>query len=278
MSLFEKIVHALQYEIETPKSYGLFHISFLIATIVAAILLVIFFHDSSEKTFRKILFAIWITMVALEIYKQTVFSMSVTDGAAVWDFQWYAFPFQFCSTPLYALPFIIFLKEGRVRDAFMTFFSGFSLFAGLAVMFYPNDVFISMLGIDIQTMVHHGSQVAIGVLVAAHSRKRTNLKALLGSLFVFYAFTAVAMVLNISVYSYFTASGIDESFNMFYISPYFDCTLPVLSSIYKMVPYAAFLVIYIFGFSFVSALFYSIEKGITKLCAIIKSKVVTKKC
>lgn len=274
MSFFEKIIYALQYEIERPQNFGVFHLAFLAATITASVLLVILFKDSSDKTLRKILFAIWIVMLLLEIYKQTVFSMNVTDGVADWSYQWYAFPFQFCSTPLYALPFIIFLKEGWLRESFIAFFASFSLFAGLAVMIYPNDVFTSMLGINIQTMVHHGSQVAIGVLVAAHKRKRANIHHLFGSLAIFYGFTIVAMLMNYFVHDYFIANGLtDQAFNMFYISPYYPCTLPVLSDIYAAVPYPAFLCIYAIGFAIVAALFFAIERGVYCLCKSIKKFV-----
>lgn len=271
MSFFEKFIHFLQYEIERPQTFGVFHLAFLAATIIASVLLVIFFKDSSDKTLRRILFGIWIVMVLLEVYKQLVFSMHVTDGVADWNYQWYAFPFQFCSTPLYALPFIIFLKEGWLRESFIAFFASFSLFAGIAVMIYPNDVFIGTLGINIQTMVHHGSQVAIGVLVAAHKRKRTDLHHLFGSLMIFYGFTIIAIISNISVHNYFVANQItDESFNMFFISPYYPCTLPVLSSIYAALPYPAFLAIYIIGFALVAAIFFGIERGIYYICRKVK--------
>jgi hypothetical protein len=52
---------------------------------------------------------------------------------------------------------------------------------------------------------------------------------------------------------------------MFFVSPYFDCTLPVLSAIYPKVPYIAFLLIYNIGFAIVSLIVYSIQKLIIKL-------------
>ena len=276
MSVFQKIIEFLQTQFANeyvPKSFDYFHIFFLTLTIVSTVLLVIFFRNTSNKNMRFILFVIWIIMVLFEIYKQIVFSVSFDDNVAVWKYQWYSFPFQFCSTPLYALPFIIFLKDGKIRDSFICFFSGFSLFAGIAVMIYPNDVFIPTIGVCIQTMIHHGSQVAIGILVAAHNRKRLNLKHLLGSLIVFYCFTAVAMGLNEVLYEYFVTNGItDQSFNMFFISPYYDCTLPILSIVHDKVPFWGFRLIYIFGFTFVSALIYFIEKGIIKLFSLIPTK------
>lgn len=272
MSFFERMLHFLQAEMETPTNFSLFHVCFLLLTLGAAVLLVLRYRNASQRTVRTICLVVWVTIVSLEIYKQLVFSMTVTDGVAGWDYQWYAFPFQFCSSPLYALPFVIFLKDGLLRRFFITFLSTFSLFAGLAVMLYPNDVFIPMIGINIQTMIHHGSQVALGVFLAAHTRKETRPIHLLGAVAVFAAFSAIAMGLNEAVYAYITSRGMDDSFNMFYISPHYSCTLPVLSGIYDKVPYPLFLLIYLLGFGVIAALFFGIEKGVTALAGLKRKK------
>jgi hypothetical protein len=273
MSAFEEFLHLLQKTMERPENFGLFHICFLILTAVFAVLLICFFRNGSEKTVRRLLLGVWLTIVCLEIYKQLVFSMQVENGVATWNYQWYAFPFQFCSTPLYALPFIIFLKDGWLRRSFMIFFTGFSMFAGIAVMMYPNDVFVPMIGINIQTMIHHGSQVAIGAFLVAYGRKHFKLKYLAGSLLIFACFAAVAMLLNEGVHDMIVNRGLDDEFNMFYISPHYPCTLPVLSIVYDKMPYAVFLPVYLLGFSFISAVFFCIEKGIVSLSSFLYNKV-----
>jgi len=68
----------------------------------------------------------------------------------------------------------------------------------------------------------------------------------------------------------------DETFNMFYISWKFDCTLPVLSAIYPKVPYVVFLLLYIIGFSIAAAIVMSVAYGIKMLYGKIKgAKVAT---
>ena len=42
--------------------------------------------------------------------------------------------------------------------------------------------------------------------------------------------------------------AIQEEFNMFFISPYVDCPMPVFDIVYKNVPYIIFLLTYIVGF------------------------------
>jgi len=267
MNIFEKIVYTLQADMETPTTFGLWHITSVILMIGLCVLLVWRFGNASDKTLRRILLIAWLAIFLSEVYKQIIFSFDFDGTAASWSYTWYAFPFQFCSTPLYALPLAVFLKDGRARNAVLTFLSTFSLFAGLAVMIYPNDVFISTIGINIQTMLHHGSQVVIGVLIAVHERRRTSKRQFVHGVAVFAAFTLIAMGLNIAMHYIHLANGIDATFNMFYISPFHDCTLPVLSIFYPLLPYPLFLICYLAGFSLVAALVYGIQYGIIKKAA-----------
>ena len=141
----------------------------------------------------------------------------------------------------------------------------FSLFAGLAVFVYPNDVFIETIGINIQTMIHHGSQIVFGIFFASYFRKKLNLKRFLSSIAVFAVFCSIAIILNIIIHHAFIANGIDETFNMFYISPYYPCTLPILSTVYEKVHYSLFIILYIFGFALVAYIIYNIENLIINL-------------
>lgn len=266
MNFFERILYLLQADMESPVSYGVWHICFLLLTVAASAFAVWRFRDASEKTLRRVLLTVWVVLVALEVYKQLVYSLSVSDQTASWSYQWYAFPFQFCSTPLYVLPFAIFPRSERVRSAVMSFLATFSLFGGLAVMAYPGDVFISMIGINIQTMVHHGSQLVLGALMVAWNRRSMDKVFFARGVTVFAMLASVAMLLNIGVHAALAAAGMgDTTFNMFFISPYHPCTLPVLSAIYPLVPYPVFLGLYLFGFSVVAGIVFALEKGILHL-------------
>lgn len=266
MNTFEKIIHFLEPEMTRPTNYGWFHLMFFGIMVLSTILLCVFFKNCQDKTFRRIMLIGWVIMLTLEIYKQVIFSFDLSDaGTVTWEYQWYAFPYQLCSTPLYVLPFIAFMKDCKVRDAFAAYMSLFSIFGGLAVYFYPNDVFVQTIGINIQTMVHHGLQIVLGVFCTVYYRKRFNIKYLLKSVAVFAGAVALAILLNEAVYSAFIANGIDDTFNMFYISRHFECTLPILSAIYPKVPYIVFGLIYILGFAVISVILYFIQKGIILL-------------
>ena len=86
------------------------------------------------------------------------------------------------------------------------------------------------------------------VAVQFGSRKlfdEVNLKFrnLLYGFLVFLIFVFIANTMNITFYK----TGIigDETFNMFYISPYFISRLPVYDTIQKSMPYFIYLLIYL---------------------------------
>ena len=266
MLLLEKIISILEYKVSTPTVFGTYHLCCLALVAIVAALFVWRFKDASDKFIRKLLFAIWCVITVLEIIKQIEGAYFVNDcGIPTWSYLWHSFPLQFCSTPYYCLPFIVFLPDGFWRRSFIAFFASFSLFAGLVVMIYPGDVYCATLFLDVQTMLHHGAMVALGILMAAHNRRQMNKRYFLGSLLIFYAFAAVALILNELLYYLVLVDLPSEAVNLFFISRHYDCTLPLLSDVYRAVPYGVYLVVYFAGFTLASALIYFAEKGILAL-------------
>ena len=130
-----------------------------------------------------------------------------------------------------------------------------------------------MVGINFQTMVCHGLMVVIGIFLLV---KYIPLKhiSILYATGVFGANVIAAILLNEAAFH----SGIigDETFNMFLISYHFDCSIPVLSEIYKSAPYPIFLASYIFAFSLVSYVILLAAMGISALSRSTKARKVEK--
>lgn len=262
MQVLIGVYNNLTYTGEDPTTFGIFHIICLAVLAALTFVACSVFKNSTDKTINKLTAIIWVTLVTLEVYKQVIYTVEL-DGAVVsLDYSWYAFPFQFCSSPLYILPIIAFTKREKLRNCCLAYMMSFSFFAGLAVMIYPNDVFTETLGINYQTMIHHGSQVLLGALYAVRYRQRMNKRFFLGGIKVFVVMVSVAMLMNVAVYRIFSVSGITETFNMFYISPHFECTLPVLSIVWDMVPYVAFVCCYFFGFILAALIVFSLLKAL----------------
>lgn len=247
MEFWTKVLQLLDTQMETPTCYGLFHIVFLVLMLLATVYLCVFCKNKSADRVRKVVFFTALIVIVLEIYKLINYSFSYADGKIVFDFQWYAFPFQFCSTPMYVGLLAGLIKKGKVHDALCAYLATFAIFAGLCVMIYPGDVFTSTAGINFQTMICHGTMLPIGAYLLATGHVKLNHKTILKALCVFAVTVGIAMILNEVAH----ATGLleRESFNMFYISPYQPPHLPIYSNVQAVVPYPWSLIIYIAGFT-----------------------------
>ena len=247
MSLINRIIEILDSTMKRPEAYGGFHLFFIVLSLFAAVLLCKLRPNPTEKFVRKFLLFVSLLVLVLEFYKQTAFTHSVVDGALVTEYQWYAFPFQFCSTPMYVGFLAAIIKNEKIHRALTAYLSTFSLFAGLCVMVYPNDVFVETIGVNVQTMICHGSMITIALYLIFSGYVKAEHKTILHAIPVFACCVAVAMGLNEIAH----LSGLLDRavFNMFFISPYCEPSLPVYSIVQQSVPYPWCLIIYVAAFS-----------------------------
>ena len=218
---------------------------------------------------RRVLLVYSLICIGLEVYKQISFTFSVSDGVITADYQWYAFPFQFCSTPMFVALIAALIPSKRIYRACIAFLSTFGVIAGVLVMAMPDTVFVDTIGVNIQTMVHHGSQITIGLFLLIRANACKKLSYALGGVAVFLAVISLALILNCTMIHVIPEG---ETFNMFFISPYFDTTLPIYSSIQPKVPYPVFLFLYIFPYITVALGIHAAIYPIPRLIAHRKTK------
>lgn len=268
MNYFERLLIFLDANMKQPVSYGWFHWLFLILTII--ILVVIFFRyrNFDNRQIKRILLIYAIITLSLEVYKQINFSFNYDATLTWWSYQWYAFPFQFCSTPMYIALIGAVTKNKTIEKACYAFLATFGLTAGLAVMLYPATVFVDTIGINFQTMIHHSSMIIIGFLLIANQKVAHDRKSLILALDVFLICVAIAISIDVSTYFI----GINNGLEMFFISPYHDSSLPVFNIIYQKVPYLLFLVIYIASFALGSYILFRIFHLPLKTSEFLRSK------
>ncbi len=139
-------------------------------------------------------------------------------------------------------------------------------------MISPGDVFeTNNLGICVHTMIHHGMQMVLGIYLYVYYHGKLQYWSYLKALPIFGFFLINAMILN-AIVPTFT----NDTFNMFFISWKFPCTLPVLADIYPKVPYIVFLLIYVVGFAIAGFIIYNIVYWITWLVDRQKPKSIDK--
>ena len=114
-------------------------------------------------------------------------------------------------------------------------------------MFYPQQVFISTIGINVQSMICHGAMVTVGIYLLGSGYVQLAHRTILKAASVFAVCVTLAAVMNEIAYR----SGLTarETFNMFFISPYCEPSLPVYSLVQAVVPFPWCLFIYVAAFT-----------------------------
>ncbi|WP_025725328.1 YwaF family protein [Acholeplasma granularum] len=259
------LLELLNSSMQTPKAYASFleswfHYLSLLILVISTYFFAKKFKTSTVPQTKKILLMSGLLMIFLEIYKQVIFTYQAGH------YQWYAFPFQFCSTPMYLFTIYGISKNKKIDTYLLSFLATYSTFAGIAVMLYPADVFIPTIGINIQTMIHHGLMASIGISLLI-TKIEFKFKGFLKGSLVFLILLVVALSMNLL----FNLSTIDQTFNMFFINERFGNHIPILSLIEPHVNSITFLMIYFIGFSFVAALIWVIGLLIKK--SLYKEKI-----
>lgn len=248
-----------------PTNYSWFHIMWLAIMVIACVLSVLFLARKHDKKIDdKFILGMGIMLISIEIYKQVFLTLE-----AGW-YQWYQFPFQFCSVPMYVACIAPLVKNEKIKNSMYLFISSFGFLAGLAVMVYPDTVFsTSYITLLIHTMVWHSSMVVMGVYLIASRKYGRRFKELLPAIMVFAVIVIIAVIANIIAYhTYFKFPDKnihDESFFLLYISPYYSNPFPILNNIKEIAPYPVFLFTYVAVFSLGVALVWAIIMGVRKL-------------
>lgn len=264
MNFWISVLKVLDTQMTTPTLYGPFHIFWLAATVVCALVLCRRARQDSHRQVCNLVLGITLLVAALEIYKQINYSFTYSDGSITFEYLWYAFPFQFCSTPMYIGLLAGIFRKGKLHDHLCAYLTTYAVFAGVCVMLYPAQVFCPTVGINIQTMIWHGSMIVVGAYLLASGHVKLEGKTVLKAIPVFAITVAMAAVMNEAAYR--TGLLEEHNFNMFYISPYCPPSLPVYSLVQQVLPFPWSLTVYVAAFTLAAYLVLLGAMGIRKVC------------
>lgn len=247
MNYFEKFLYFLQGEMERPSSYGWYHILWIIISFIFIIYFYLRKEKNNEKTLKRVLLIYGVIAFLLELLKQLswAFNYDPVTNLVTWNYEWYAAPFQLCSTPIYVSLICLFLKKGKLRDNLLSYMAYVTILGSLATFIYPEDVFVRDILINIHTMYLHCGSLVVSIYLLISKEVKINFKSLLSGYKVFIVFAFIAEMLNLTIYNSGILNG--QTFNMFYISPYFISSLPVFNIIQEKVPFIIFIILYLFA-------------------------------
>ena len=155
----------------------------------------------------------------------------------------------------------MFLNKNKLRDSLLSFLCFYTILGSISTMIIPDSCFVSEILINIHTMYLHCGSFVLSIYLLMNEIKPIK-SNFIGAFKIFIICVFIALTLDITFYK--TGLIGNETFNMFYISPYFSSTLPVFNIIYDKVPYLLFLLIYIVTLSLGAYIVYLIVKFIEK--------------
>ena len=245
MNLFEKFLYFLQGEMTEPTAFGWFHILWLVLVVITIFVLYKNKKYYSENQLKKVLGIYGIVALILELLKQLIwtFNYDSITNIVTWDYEWYAFPFQLCTTPIFVSIICLFLKKGNIRNNLLSYMAYITILGSISTMLIPDSCFVSDILVNIHTMWLHLGSFVVSVYLLMSGEVKINISALKSAIIVFLIFVGIAELMNIVVYNLGILNG--ETFNMFYISPYFISHLPIFDVIQQNVAYPLYFLFYI---------------------------------
>lgn len=186
------------------------------------------------KKYIRFLFACGTAMLLSEVWKQYCITFIINEHS----YNWWYFPFQLCSIPMYLCLLLPFVPE-KIREVFLTFLMTFGLMGGIFTFFDTSGLHYSYAPLTVHSYLWHVLLIMIGVTVGLCRRDEKNTALKFSGSALCYLFCCIAATMfNIAFHPY-------GSINMFYISPYYRMEQKVFKNIALFTGNTAGILIYI---------------------------------
>lgn len=253
----EQLMELTAWGMEKPTAYGLFHLVFLIGGLAYCAIFAYLLRKSSEKTSNIILFSVGAFLLISEVYKQLFYTYYIGGG----EYQWWIFPFQLCSVPMYLCLIVPFFKPGKIKNALYTFLASYNLLGGFLALFEPSGLSHEYVTLTLHAFVWHLLLAFVGFFLIASGKVGYKLKDFASSIVIFLILCGVAETINIVCTLVFGATDI----NMFYISPFRTNPIIIFKQIHQATNWVVNLILYPSMITLGAFLFFLAAMGIKRM-------------
>ena len=203
-------LYATAWKMKPPEPYSSFHLIFFTVGLILSVALAWRLRKTTEKQNRAVLLTIGLILLISEIYKQLFYTFVLGGG----EYQWWIFPFQLCSIPMYLCLIIPFLREGKLRDAMYDFMLAFNLMGGFISFFEPSGLIHDYWTLTLHAFTWHMILVFIGFYIGFSGRAGRRMADFKRAAFMFLCLCVIAFAINLI---FFDISG--GTIKMFYVGP-----------------------------------------------------------
>ena len=246
---------AIQFA-NTPQMFGVFHIAALAVIALGCIGAFFWLRRLDEGRLLRLIWILGAVMLAMEVWKQGFSWVYVYDRRInMWFFPW-----QLCSMAMYCA-FAVRFVRGQRQNTLLVFLSTFSLFAAVVALAVPSDMLRPYVLLTVHGFLYHGLMIVLALAAMLVVCRRESVRfAPAVRLFLWMA--AVAEVIN--VVSHRLIGDIHREPNMFFITPYYESTQPVLHEIAVALGIPAEIVIYLTAIALISYGLFRAERVLTR--------------
>lgn len=178
----------------------------------------------------RLLFLCGIIMLSSEIWKQFTLTFLLGGG----QYNWWYFPFQLCSIPMYLLIAYPWIRRETLRRVILSFLMCYSLLGGIAVFADTSGLHYPLASLTIHSYLWHIALILIGISAGflffrtfrrpSFTRRKEALHAFAGSTGLYFHCCGAAELFNLIF-------GRFGTINMFYINPAYQMQQIVFSDL-----------------------------------------------
>lgn len=117
-----------------------------------------------------VFFILGLALIASEFWKQWCLTMTVNEGV----YDWWYFPFQLCSLPMYLLPAFLWVKNQQMRTALLAFLMDYTLLGSIMVWADTSGLFYPLTALTLHSFLWHILLTVIGLLSGIAWRRETK--------------------------------------------------------------------------------------------------------
>lgn len=226
-NILQFLLQKTAWPMTPPAPWSAFHIVFSVSGLAFAGALALFLARRCQKAgcakngipcACKVLWICGILLAASEIYKQ-LFILQVVSGGV---YDWWYFPFQLCSTPMYLCLVFPLFPSGAPQKNAAGYLKAFAFLGGIMALAEPSGLMYPYWTLTLHGLLWHILLVFIAFFCAASGLAGRSTRDFFHTLPLFFLFCLIATAINI-----FTGGKAD----MFYISPYYPITQVVFHQI-----------------------------------------------
>lgn len=208
--MLENWILSTAWPMTPPAAYGPFHLLFLIFGLGGSIVLAHALRGCSAACCRRILLGIGLFLICGEAYKLTFYYYVFGHGS----FQWWVFPFQLCSIPMYLCLIVNLTHNETIRSTIYTFLCTYNLLGGFLALLEPSGLSHEYWTLTLHGFVWHIILVFIGLFLIKTGNGPKSIRDFRHATVLFLLLCGIAFCINLA---FLRVSG--GEINMFFVGP-----------------------------------------------------------